>query len=93
MKYAEYDENKKSAVPMIAQQTYAEFLGSRYSDSFFIRLITCPECGTVWFNIVTMLVFGVFLHKVLLLWLGFNIILTWMGYACLSKTMKVLLNA
>ena len=88
LKYQEYDENKKSPVPMIAAQSYTEFLMYRYgANSFLIRLITCPICFTVWCNIALLCVFH---HKVSVLWLGPNILASWLLYHSLKWVLQKL---
>ena len=39
---------------------YHSYLG-RYHDSFFVKLITCPICLSVWFTLIFCFVFGNFL--------------------------------
>ena len=88
LKYKEYDENKKSQVPMIARQRYTEFLMYRYgANSFVIRLITCPICFTVWCNIALLCVFH---DKVSMLWLGPNILTSWLLYHSLKWVLQKL---
>ena len=84
LKYREYDENKKKPLPMLAAQTYPEFLAYNYNDYFLIRLITCPVCFTVWLNIALLCVFH---REVGVLMLGPNILLSWLGYHALHKTL------
>lgn len=84
LKYKEYAENKKASLPMMSSQSYPEFLEYQYGHkSFFVRLITCVECGTVWLNL---LVSSVLFFKVgvVAFWLlGVNILACWLLYALL----------
>lgn len=87
LKYKEFALHKQGVVPMFASHTYPEFLSYKYGgSSFLIRLITCPICFTVWCNIALLCVFH---SKVELLWLGPNIILSWLGYHSLRWILKV----
>lgn len=86
LKYDEYIKNKTSPVPMIASQTYAEFLACRYGkNSFFIRLVTCPICFSVWMNIALICVFY---SRIGMSVIGFNIVLTWLLYYVLRHVLN-----
>ena len=81
-KYESYAENKKSPVSMIASQSYVDFLLYRYGqDSFFVRLITCPICLSVWLNIILI---GVFYSRLDMILLGPNIVSSWILYHALK---------
>jgi hypothetical protein len=91
LKYKEYAENKKSPLPFMAAQSYADFLAYRYGpSSFFIRGITCPICLAVWVNVVLLCVcYG----KVKFSMLGTNILLSWLLYHLLKKILHKLNDA
>ena len=42
-------EKKKELAPSL---TYNSYLNVTFSDSFFIKLITCPICLSFWINII-----------------------------------------
>lgn len=84
-KYEEYFKNKVSSMPYL---TYVDFIEGEYGFDYFIcRLITCPICLSVWCNIF--LIIG-FLNKTSILWLGPNILLTWIIYFFLKFILKKL---
>jgi hypothetical protein len=86
-KTKEFQANKMSSIPLVAAQTYIDFLLYNYGrDSFLIRLITCPVCFSVWCNIILGLVFWCKFNWALL---GVNIIATWVGYHVLKWLLKV----
>jgi hypothetical protein len=99
LKYKEFNDTKKSALSSLAAKTYIDFLlfnyGSpkddkwwSYLQGFFIRLITCPVCFTVWINVMA---WCIFYHS----WnafhlLSFNIVASWYGYHKLKKVLDKL---
>ena len=86
-KYKEYEEHKKSPVPMFAVHSYPDFLAYKYGPkSFLIRMITCSICFSVWCNIVLLCIF---FDKLEFLWIGPNIIMSWLGYHSLRWMLKV----
>ncbi len=79
-KYKEYNDIKSRLDTL----SYNNFLLMNY-DSFFIRLITCPICLSVWLNLLMFLMTKNDFSEVF-----FNIILTWIGYFSLVKLLKLL---
>lgn len=53
LKYKEYEEKQK----IFPEIKYTDFLLMN-SDGFFIKLITCPECLSVWINIILFMLFS-----------------------------------
>lgn len=88
LKYKEYADNKKSFSPLVSSQEYVEFLAAKYGEnSFFIRLISCPVCFSVWLNIALVCLFY---NKIGVMILGPNIILTWVLYHSLRWVLQKL---
>ena len=88
LKYKEYAENKKSAIPFIAAQSYTQFIESTYGpNSFLCRLVTCPVCFTVWCNVALICVFY---SRINVLLLGPNILASWLLYHSLRWILKKL---
>jgi hypothetical protein len=52
-KYKEYEEQKKEDLSL----SYHKFLLRNYYHLFFIRLITCPICFSVWVSFILSLIF------------------------------------
>lgn len=91
LKYNEFQANKKNPSPIFSSQTYPQFLETNYGPkSFFVRMITCPTCFSVWCNIALLCVFH---SKVVILWFGPNVLLTWLGYALLRWILLKVNNA
>ena len=87
-KYEEYNKIKKSPLSAIAGKSYTDFLLYTYGKSFFIRLITCPICFSVWVNLVAL---GVFYFSIgTFLVIGFNVLVTWLVYHGLRAALKLL---
>jgi hypothetical protein len=79
-KYKEYNEIKKTPLSVVAGKSYCDFLLHKYGQHFLILLITCPVCFTVWCNLI---LFGVFYSKLSAIWIGPNIIISWILYHAL----------
>jgi hypothetical protein len=84
-KYTEYRDNKKTPMGAMFGKVYTDFLLFKYKDSFFIKLITCPVCFSVWINIVAI---AICYNKLPFIILGFNIIISWLAYHLLKWSLK-----
>lgn len=87
LKYQEYEESKSGPLAAMSGKTYTEFLLFKYSKYFFIRLITCPVCFTVWVNLALMCVIY---QKVGWIMLGLNVVLSWLLYHLLRYLLSKL---
>lgn len=85
--YKKYNETKKSVLSSVAAKTYCDWLLFSYGENFFIRLITCPICFTVWVNVVLICVFYSRLSVVML---GPNILASWLLYHTLKWILQKL---
>jgi len=89
LKCKEYNEVKNSPLAAMAGKSYSDFLLFKYGKYFFIRLITCPVCFSVWCNLI---LYGVFYNKMNAIMVGPNILITWLLYHAL-KWVMIKLNA
>lgn len=74
-KYEEYEASKTS---LIRHHNYSEFLGTKYRQNFFCKLVSCPVCLSVWLNILSIPFISLSL-------IGLNIYLTWVFYFLLKN--------
>jgi hypothetical protein len=84
-KYHEYRAFKLTPLSKMVNN-YSEFLAYKYSSSFFIRLITCPICLTVWLNILALSVIHPSIGRIKVF--GLNVILCWFLYPALKWAIK-----
>ena len=87
LKYKDYYAFKEGPFGRVVK-TYNEFLLYKYGKSFFFRLITCELCSSVWLNLIALSVFTDSIGGIKVL--GFNVIVTWVGYFALRYILKVL---
>ena len=84
-KYKDYYEFQQGPLGQHVK-TYNEFLLYKYGKSFFIRLLTCELCSSVWLNLIAL---GVFTDSIGgLRVLGFNILATWLFYFAFRAAIK-----
>ncbi len=78
-KFHKYEEWKKQQMGL----DYSNFLLA-FHNNFLVRLVTCPYCMIVWFNLA-----GLFIIDDWKLF-GPNVLLSWLGYMGFRRAMKKL---
>lgn len=80
-KYKEFQKERKTNYAL-AGITYHNYLLMKHNN-FFVRLVACPTCLTVWFNLI-----GYLILRFPIASLGVSIVGTWIGYHFLVWLIK-----
>lgn len=85
-KVTDYFKNRLfSPIPISYLESICQKSNSSEKYGFWINLLVCPNCVAVWLCIISVLLCNLPLKV-----LGVEIILVWIGYAALRKTLKKL---
>lgn len=76
-----YLEAQNSPVGNLFAKNYVDFLNYKYGQNFFIKILVCPECLSVWLNLITFFLVGKE-------WLLPNIVATWFVFHLLRRVAK-----
>jgi hypothetical protein len=81
-KFHRYDEWMAENSAGRTSFDYQTYILAKYNN-FFVRLVTCPLCVIVWFNLLTLPVLP-------LKMLGAQLLASWLGYFSVSNLVKKL---